>query len=124
MRKFFLIPVILILLLCEYIFAFDMSQIVAYPVPFNFRKATNKYITIDNRSGGPAGTFMINVKVYDINGDDVFSRSFSSFANVKWNGYNNNNKRVMPGLYILKITVEDPATGDHGEKIFRLLINH
>lgn len=123
MKKIILITIFLIFILFDFLAAIDMGQVVAYPIPFNPKKGS-KLLTIDNRSGGPAGLYNIDLTILDINGDEVFSRTYSDFSSLKWNGNNKKGKRVRPGFYILKIDVEDTTTGSHGSKIFRILIRY
>jgi len=122
MKRIFLI-VLLVCVFIQPLFPLNMGNIVAYPVPYYPYKSIKKYITIDDRSGGPAGPHNIKMTVYDINGDEVFTRDYSAFP-VKWNAYNKNGKLIKPGMYIVKLIVENTATGGEGSKVFRVLITY
>ncbi|HSV98216.1 MAG TPA: FlgD immunoglobulin-like domain containing protein [Spirochaetota bacterium] len=100
-------------------FALDMSGVMAYPVPFNPDKKT---LTI---GGLPPGASDIRIKIFDINGDSVFERSYSPAATtIEWSGRNNSGRKVKPGLYIIKVTAEDSATGNYGKKLIRILVDY
>jgi hypothetical protein len=98
----------------------DMSATHAYPVPYNPKKSTKKTISF---AGWPGGVTITSVKmeVFDINGDKVISRVFSVPASVRWNARNESGKMVSPGMYIIKLSIED-SDGDFGKKIIRVLI--
>lgn len=98
----------------------DMSKIHAYPVPYNPKKnGAPKTITFTGFSNAACS---VKMEVFDINGDPVVTRTFSSAANVRWNARNISGKLVSPGMYIVKLSVEDDGTGDFGKKIIRVLI--
>lgn len=104
--------------------AVEMRDIIAYPVPFNPRKGTVKYITVGNDpSKTPIAIDNIKIEIFDINGDFVASRHFNSPTAI-WNGRNDNGAMVKPGMYIIKVTVENSTTGDFGRKTIRILINY
>ena len=96
------------------VIAYDMKNIIAYPVPFNPKKSVLK---IDNPD-----SYSLEVKIYDINGDIVCSKSGSSDP-VIWNGRDENGRYVKPGLYLIKVTAEN-AAGDYGKKIIRILVDY
>jgi len=100
-------------------FSLSLDDTIAFPVPFNPNK--HSYLTI--RSSASADS--IDVVIYDINGDKVLSRHYSTFAsdNIKWNGRNGSGRKVKPGLYIIKITAED-SDGSYGKKIIRILVDY
>ncbi|MFC1669032.1 T9SS type A sorting domain-containing protein [Spirochaetota bacterium] len=100
----------------ESIFAFDLKSIVAYPVPFNPK---NGVLTVEDRV---AAADKISITIYDINGDKVFSSSNAS-SSITWNGRNRRGMRVKPGLYLIRVTVEDNS-GDYGKKVIRILVNY
>jgi hypothetical protein len=122
MKKIILITILLIFLQIDFLSAINMGQIIVYPIPFNPRTGS-KLLTLGDKSGGPAGTYSIDIEILDINGDEVFSRNYTTFP-VRWNGYNKKGKRVSPGFYILKAEVEDTATGSQDSKIFRILVRY
>ncbi len=102
--------------------AIDMRSIIAYPVPFNPDRQTMK---IGYEQGAtPDALDSVSIQVFDINGDMVLSRSYTSLnPPVIWNGRNSAGIMVSPGMYIIKITAENSATGEHGKKIIRILVN-
>ncbi len=115
------IVLLLMLALSQGAYAFDMTDIVAYPVPFNPQKKT---LTIGYPVGSPL-TFTsktIRVSIYDINGDLVIERSRSANPLI-WNGRNSSGRFVKPGLYILKIEIDDD-NGDYGKKMIRILVDY
>ena len=104
--------------------ALNTKDLVAYPVPFNPKKGTVQYITIGNDPNkAPLSIDKFKIEVYDINGDKVCTRHYNS-ATAIWNGRNDNGVLVKPGMYIIKATVENTATGEFGRKIIRILINY
>ena len=102
--------------------ALDMHPIIAYPVPFNPDKQTMK---IGYEQGAtPDALDSVSIQVFDINDDMVLSRSYTSLnPPVLWNGRNSAGTMVSPGMYIIRITAENSATGEHGKKIIRILVN-
>lgn len=114
----FLFCLILIILPAN-VYSFDMKTIIAFPVPFNPK--IHDYLTIGTKTGSAGTMDKVKIEIYDINGDSVFKRDYSSL-NVNWNGRNNNGKIVRPGLYIIKVTLENSATGAYGKKIIRILV--
>jgi len=98
--------------------ALDMGGFIAFPVPYNPKKGVMK---IENK--GPAvapgkGEFI----VYDVNGDHVYTKSFSP-DNTYWHGRNTRGEYVKPGLYLIKIEVENNA-GKFGKKVIRILVKY
>ncbi|MBN2402855.1 MAG: T9SS type A sorting domain-containing protein [Spirochaetes bacterium] len=108
---------ICIICLTTSIFPFDAGSVIAYPVPFN----PNIHGTL--RIDIPAGIDKEKIEIFDINGDSVFTREYSSLTTIMWNGRNKDGKLVNPGLYIIKITLENTSTGQYGRKIIRILVN-
>ena len=106
--------------LFETVYASVMSGIIAYPVPYNPRRGV---LRVEDRSGVLSGAIRVGLNIYDINGDPIFSRNYPSFSNVFWNGRNTNGTRVRPGLYIIRVEVED-INGFYGTKTIRILINY
>ncbi len=101
--------------------AYDMKNVVAYPVPFNPKKDTMQL-------GEPDPSTYLNgvpveAVIYDINGDVVRTLSGTG-PRLSWNGRDGNGRYVKPGLYLIKITAEDPSTGDYGKKIIRILVDY
>jgi hypothetical protein len=117
------VPVTAVLLLAYQpgnVFALNANNIIAYPVPFNPR------IQIMNVGYDPAVTpdavDRVKVEIFDINGDSVLEREYSSLP-VIWNGRNGSGRMVGAGMYIIKVTIENSTTGEHGVKIIRILVN-
>jgi hypothetical protein len=98
-----------IFILVSIIFAFDIcveGKLIAYPVPFD-----PAHQTLRLKYAPVLGAGNVRVQIYDINGDLVLSRSYSSIAGFIWKGYTDSGKRVATGLYIIKVRWEDSATG-------------
>ncbi len=106
------------LTLSQSLYAFDMTNIIAYPVPFNPQK---KKLNI-GYAPPAVGSHSIKIGIYDINGDSVIKKTGNSFPLV-WNGRNSSGKFVKPGLYIIKVEVDDDD-GDYGKKIIRILVDY
>jgi len=106
-----------------FLFAVDlnMSGVIAYPVPFNPDK---KALIIEDKGNTITTTVdRMEVEIYDINGDTVYKRTVSSAESLTWSGYNSRGKMVKPGMYIIRVRIEDQS-GAHGEKIIRILVNY
>jgi flagellar hook assembly protein FlgD len=118
------IAIIFLFLAWGDIYALSTKNLIAYPVPFNPKKGNVKYITIGNSpSASPLSVDKIVIEVFDINGDPVIKKVFSS-TEARWNGRNDNGRLVKPGLYIIKVTAENSMTGDFGKKLIRVLIKY
>lgn len=113
------IIIILMLIFSGNLYAFDMNGIVAYPVPFNPQKNMLKI----NDPAVTLGSHTLKLSIYDINGDLVIKKMLSSFP-VRWNGRNSSGKFVKPGLYIVKIEIDEDDSGDYGKKIIRILVDY
>lgn len=111
--------IILMLTLSQSLYALDMKNIVAYPVPFNPQKTK---LTVGDPGAVPGAPHKIKFSIYDINGDTVLSKSLSQLP-VKWNGRNGSGKLVKPGLYIIKVEIDDDD-GDYGKKVIRILVDY
>ncbi len=96
--------------------AFDMSGVHAYPVPFN---PTQGVLQIDDDGQGQN---TIELIVYDINGDKVYSSNYSAVAT--WSGRNQRGNRVSPGLYFIKVIFKKNDGSDYGRKILRILVRY
>ncbi len=96
----------------------SMSGIIACPVPFNPKKEA---LQIGDVKGTITGD-MMEVEIFDINGDTVFKRTVASDT-FSWSGYNSRGKLVKPGMYIIRVIIET-STGGRGEKIIRILVNY
>jgi flagellar hook assembly protein FlgD len=96
-----------------------MAGVRAYPVPFNPNVTPN--MTIDYPGVTLAGTVKINI--YDINGDLMLSASSSNSLGFTWNGRNDKGRLVAPGMYIIKVEIQN-NDGTYGKKLIRILINY
>jgi hypothetical protein len=114
-----IIIIALMLVLSQSAYAFNLNDIAAYPVPFNPHKTK---LNVD-KPGATLGPHKVIFAVYDINGDLVIKKNLSTFP-VMWNGRNNSGRLVKPGLYIIKVEVDDDSTGDYGKKIIRILVDY
>lgn len=101
--------------------ALDLSSIIVYPVPLNPYR--NSLAIRDYQTVWPATT-KVKIEIFDINGDGVFSRDYMGFNSIQWSGRNNDGKTVKPGLYIVKISAEDLATGVTAQRIIRILVKY
>jgi hypothetical protein len=110
-------------------FALNLGKVVAYPVPFNPNKGTGLLKLLD-KSGNMIGPFAVTIEIFDINGDKVLAKNYSGVdltdsANlVVWNGRNGAGKKVKPGFYIIKLTVEDPASNAFGSTTIRVIVDY
>ncbi len=98
--------------------AINTQGIIAYPVPYNPRLGVLTIRDVTN-----TGFNKIKVEVLDINGDLVYRQLYPLLPAV-WNGRNGKGRTVKPGLYILKISLEDIFTGLEGKKIIRILVQY
>lgn len=109
---------ITILVCSQAVYAVSLKDIAAYPVPFNPKK---KILTIDNPAAS-LGPHKVIMSIYDVNGDLVIKKSLSAFP-ARWNGRNSSGNYVKPGLYIIKVEVDD-EDGTYGKKIIRILVDY
>lgn len=116
--KLKLVIVLLLISVCNTLFAVEMDKIAAYPVPFNPKK--HQRITIGEPSVVLAG-YNIKIEIFDINGDLVTKRTGSQFP-VYWNGRNDSGRYVKPGMYIIKVVAEND--NEYGRKTIRILVNY
>ena len=117
MKKYILI--ILFLVVSSSFSSLFAGQIYAYPVPFNHKKG-HTTIKIGASPAIPSQS-RIDLKIYDINGDLVFSRIYTDISNIQWNVRNSRGQRVKPGLYIIRIEVEADA-GVYFKQNIRILV--
>ncbi|MCL2026441.1 MAG: hypothetical protein FWG92_06520 [Leptospirales bacterium] len=103
----------------------DMSGVHAYPVPYNPKKSSVRVIQF---KGWPttSGVAKVKMEVFDINGDRVLSRTFSPVSTAQWNARNEKGRLVSPGMYIIKLSLDDPGAAEtaenFGRKTIRVLI--
>ncbi|HOP28263.1 MAG TPA: FlgD immunoglobulin-like domain containing protein [Spirochaetota bacterium] len=116
--KLKLMIVLLLISVCNTLFAVEMDKIAAYPVPFNPKK--HQRIIIGEPSVVLAG-YNIKIEIFDINGDLVTKRTGSQFP-VYWNGRNDSGRYVKPGMYIIKVVAEND--NEYGRKTIRILVNY
>jgi len=99
------------------------GQIYAYPVPFNLKKGHSVIKLAANPAFGTISR--INFKVFDINGDLVYSRIYlapaGGISDVKWNTRNSRGQKVQFGMYIIRIEVEQDD-GTYHKQTIRILI--
>ena len=93
------------------------AKLIAYPVPFNPSAQTLRLTYQPAVSDD-----LFSVEILDINGDRVFSRSYSSPGSFVWKGYNDSGAKVKPGMYIVKVRRENSATGDQTTDVVRILV--
>ncbi len=97
------------------------NGISAWPVPFNPSRQT---LTIDYAPGEAKDTpapDRIRIEIFDINGDLVYEGSYAALP-IIWNGRNMSGLMVHPGLYILKLRVEQSELGTLGRRIIRIVV--
>lgn len=113
--------VFIIILICsQAAYAISLKDAAAYPVPFNPKKKT---LTIDNPPPAASlGSHKVILSIFDVNGDLVIKKSLSAFP-ARWNGRNSSGNYVKPGLYIIKVEVDDDD-GTYGKKIIRILVDY
>ena len=111
MKKLYILSICLITVITvsNTSYCFDMSQVYAYPVPFKPDK--HQLLNIN----APAAT-AVKCSVFDINGDTV-----RTFSGKKWNGRNGKGRKVNPGLYIIKVEIDD-GSGNYGKKMIRIIV--
>lgn len=120
MKKYILLMIAASLqavLYCGPVSALSLSGVVAYPVPYN---PNTQLMKIDSPS--PIPVSKVTIEIFDINGDGVFKRDFTSFP-ANWNGRNNSGRKVKPGMYIVKVTAE-ATDGGFARKILRILVDY
>ncbi len=119
MKKTAILSLVSIFLIAGPLYSFDMTNVVAYPVPFN---PQSKVLTVGYPGGAVLSGYTVRVEIFDINGDLVVKKVRSQIP-LKWNGRRGNGKRVKPGLYILRIRIENDE-GDYGKKLIRILVDY
>ena len=123
-----IIFITLLLVCCNTVYAaITADDIIAYPVPFNPKEKT---LTIGTKASSTvtlSSPYSIKVSIYDINGDLIIQKSAS--GNIHWNGRNKSGRIVKPGLYILKVEIENISnlsgnSSEYIKKIIRILIDY
>lgn len=109
-----------VLAVAERLSALNADRIVAWPVPFN---PSRQVLTIDFEPGSTTYAHdSVKIEIFDINGDRVYEGQYSHAMPVRWGGRNMSGTMVHPGMYIIKVTVEDSATGGLGRRIIRIVV--
>jgi hypothetical protein len=93
------------------------DRLIAYPVPLSPATQTMK---LHYGSTDPSGIIM--VEIFDVNGEKVFSRSYSALSQFAWKGYTNKGKHAGAGLYIVKVRMENTSTGAVSTDTVRILV--
>jgi len=95
---------------------FNMGKVIAYPNPFSPESQT---LTVKPQSGFFAGA--VEFKVYNFNEKLVYSGSTSSPV-ITWNGHTADGKRLLPGLYFIKIIQTRSSDNASSTAIFKLIV--
>jgi hypothetical protein len=116
-----IIAIIFVLFIANALFSLNVERIVAWPVPFN---PSRHMLTIDYAPDAvrdsPAPD-RIQMTVYDINGDKVFEGTYSSLP-IAWNGRNASGNTVHPGMYIVRLVVEQVSQGSLARRVIRIVV--
>jgi flagellar hook assembly protein FlgD len=99
------------------LYALEMKDVIAAPVPLNPNTSVLSIMNLPNYDS-------FTLEVYDITGDKVVTKEYNVPAYVKWNGRNSFGKIVKPGMYILKITAKDTKTDAYGTKKIKILVKY
>lgn len=116
------VMIIALLLIPAGLLAQNFNSLIAYPVPYRVSRGP---LTIGFGSPeAPVANLTVDCTIYDINGDEVFSRSSGSVP-VIWSGRNNSGREVKPGLYIIKLKIEDHNDNNKTyKKLIRILVDY
>ncbi|HPA71381.1 MAG: hypothetical protein KBA61_05340 [Spirochaetes bacterium] len=114
------IALLAVLFAGEPLFALSAHRIVAWPVPFNPNRQT---LTINYEPGFTPTAIpnLVKVEIFDINGDLVYEGQAGGLP-YSWSGRNMGGRMVHPGMYIIKLTVENTGTGAFGRRIIRIVV--
>ena len=121
MRPIALIIIIFVISTAE-LSAQNFNSLIAYPVPYRVSRGP---LTIGFGSPeAPVANLTVDCTIYDIYGDEVFSRSGGS-VRVIWSGRNNSGRIVKPGLYIIKLKIEDHNDNNKTyKKLIRIVVDY
>jgi len=115
----------LIILLPVLLYAVEIKNVVAYPVPFDPHKSK---LTIGYPQSG--GDFLpvenrAEVTVFDVNGDivTVINGVPSGKIACIWNGRRGNGEYAKPGLYLIKVEIS-ASDGGYWKKVLRVLVKY
>lgn len=111
-----------LLLMCSgQLFSLSADRIVAWPVPFN---PSRQMLTVDYApdavKDSPAPD-RIQMTIFDINGDRVFDGTYSALP-IYWNGRNTSGNTVHPGMYIIRLVVEQVSLGTLERRVIRIVV--
>lgn len=95
---------------------FSLGKVIAYPNPFS---PESEILTVKPESGTFNGT--VDFKVYNFNEKMVFSGQTSG-AVITWNGHTADGKRLIPGLYFIKIIQTRGSDNASGTAILKLIV--
>ena len=99
--------------------ALNEGGIVAWPVPFN---PSRQVLTINYApETTPGAPNRVKMEIFDINGDKVYEGEYTGLP-ISWGGRNMSGRMVHPGMYIIKLTVENTGTGQLGRRIIRIVV--
>jgi hypothetical protein len=118
----FIIPILLVVFISVPLLALNEGRIVAWPVPFN---PSRQVLTIDYAPDAtPGAPNRVKMEIFDINGDRVYEGEYtgSNPLPISWGGRNMSGRMVHPGMYIIKLTVENTGTGKLGRRIIRIVV--
>lgn len=93
------------------------DRLIAYPVPLN-----PALQTLQLKYQSSASVSNVDVDIFDINGDKVFSRHYAALSDFRWKGFSGSGRSVGAGLYIVKVKSEDSATGAVKTDTVRILV--
>jgi len=114
-----IIPVLLVISFAAPLLALNEGRIVAWPVPFN---PSRQVLTINYAPDAtPGAPNRVKLEIFDINGDRVYEGEYTGLP-ITWGGRNMSGRMVHPGMYIIKLTVENTTTGKLGRRIIRIVV--
>lgn len=120
-KRITVIGVMLFVLISGQLFSLNAERIVAWPVPFN---PARHMLTVDYAPGAVKDTpapDRIQMTVFDINGDRVFEGAYSALP-IYWNGRNTSGNTVHPGMYIIRLAVEQLSLGTLERRVIRIVV--
>jgi hypothetical protein len=82
------------------------EKLIAYPVPFDPANTTLSLKYQPPRTVNP-----VQIEIFDVNGDRIFSRKYANIDDFHWKGFSDDGKKISNGLYIVKVRWEDALTG-------------
>lgn len=93
------------------------DRLIAYPVPLN-----PSLQTLQLKYQSSVSVSNVDVDIFDVNGDTIFSRHYATLSDFRWKGFTNSGRSVEAGLYIVKVKSEDSATGAVKTDTVRILV--